>query len=222
MSSAKAFAQSLQCRLHHRLFDRRADRQLGIDASGLHPPEELRLAGVNAPHAVEYFATPTLVFRRALAALAIDPRRFVFIDYGCGKGRVLLQAARLPFRRVEGIELSATLHDAAVANIAHAKIAAPALVHHLDATEYVLPSAPLVLYFFNPFGAPVLGQVLRRIEASLRDAPREAYAIYVNAEHARCFATTAWAPLPRSTLSCALDRLISPWPVALYRYALTG
>src|SRR5262249_42120032 len=151
-----------------------------------HRPEELKLAGANAQHAVEYFATPTIVFRRALAALHIDPRRFVFVDYGCGKGRVLLQAARLPFQRVEGIELSAALHDAAVANIAQAKLKAPARVHHMDAVEYEPPAVPLVLYFFNPFGAPVLGQVLRRVEASLRAAPREVYAIYVNAEHARC------------------------------------
>ncbi len=222
MTLARTIAQSLQCRVHYRVFDRWGDRRLGIDASGLHKPGELALDGDNARYAVEYFGTPALLFQHALASLEIEPERFVFVDFGCGKGRALLLAAERPFRRVEGIELSRQLHCAARANIERAEargaLRAPVVVHRQDAVEYRLPRQPLVLYFFNPFAAPVMAQVLAKVEASLQQAPREIYAIYVNCVHAACFeARRRWQVLPRSAWARALDGLLSPWPIALYR-----
>ena len=174
--------RGVQCRVHYRIFDRWADRRLGIDASGLHRPDELRLRGGNARHAVEYFGTPALVFRRAISG--IDPRRFTFVDFGAGKGRVLLLAAARPFLRVEGIELADELHREAVRNVARARerglMRAPIITHHQDAAAYELPPEPLVLYLFNPFGAPVLDRVLDNVERSLRRSPRAIYAIYVS------------------------------------------
>jgi SAM-dependent methyltransferase len=211
----------IQCGVHHRVFDRRADRRLGIDASGLHRPEDLALRGGNAKHAVEYFGTPALVFRRALSG--IDPRFSTFVDFGAGKGRVLLLAAERPFLRVEGIEFAEDLHREATRNIerAHGTLRAPVIAHYQDATAYELPPEPLVLYFFNPFGAPVLERVLDNVERSLFRAPREVCAIYVNPEQAHCFESRAhWRRLARSRWDRMLDRLVSPWPIAIYR-ALT-
>lgn len=37
----------------------------------------------------------------------------VFVDFGSGMGRVVLQAARYPFRKVIGVEISETLHSIA-------------------------------------------------------------------------------------------------------------
>ena len=215
--------RGVQCRAHYRIFDRWADRSLGIDASGLHRPEELRLRGGNARHAVEYFGTPALVFRRAISG--IDPRRFTFVDFGAGKGRALLLAAARPFLRVEGIELADTLHLEAERNIARAYerglMRAPVITHHQDAAAYELPPEPLILYLFNPFGAPVLDRVLDNVERSLRRSPRDIYAIYVNPEQAHCFETRPnWQRMPRTPWQRMLDRLVSPWPIAIYR-ALT-
>jgi hypothetical protein len=59
----------------------------------------LSLQGPNAEHSTEYIGTPTWVLSRALDRLQLDPRDFVFVDLGSGKGRVILRAATRPFRR---------------------------------------------------------------------------------------------------------------------------
>jgi hypothetical protein len=41
-----------------------------------------------------------------------------------------------------------------------------------DAATFDLPSAPLVLYFYNPFGVAVMQRVLDKIETSLAHEPR--------------------------------------------------
>jgi cyclopropane fatty-acyl-phospholipid synthase-like methyltransferase len=60
---------------------------------------------------------------RALDRLQLDPRDFVFVDLGSGKGRVILRAATRPFRRVEGVEFSEPLHRVALRNIDNARAA---------------------------------------------------------------------------------------------------
>lgn len=222
MHSARTIAYALQDRVHFHLFDRWNDRRLGIDAAGMHSPDELSLKGENAAYAVEYFATPTWIFRRLVDSLPIDPWHFVFVDYGCGKGRVLALAAERPFLRVEGVELSEDLHRAAESNIAKAQrngaLRAPVVVHHRDATEYELPREPLVIYLFNPFGEQVIARVLDKIEASLRDTPRDAYVVYVNAVHRDCLERRSFLrELPRSPWTRALERLMMRWPSAIYR-----
>jgi hypothetical protein len=96
--------------LHRHLLDRWQDWLLGIDASGRHWPSELSLQGPNAEQSTEYIGSPTWVLSRALDRLQLNPRDFVFVDLGSGKGRVILRAATRPFRRVEGMEFSEPLH----------------------------------------------------------------------------------------------------------------
>jgi SAM-dependent methyltransferase len=220
--SARTIAYALQDRVHFHLFDRWTDRRLGIDTAGMHSPAELSLKDENAAHAVEYFATPTWIFQRLVNSLPIDPWHFVFVDYGCGKGRALALAAERPFLRVEGVELSEDLHRVAESNIAKARrsgaLRAPVVVHHRDATEYELPREPLVIYLFNPFGKPVIAHVLDKIESSLRHAPRDAYVVYVNTVHRDCFARRSFLQeLPRSPWTRRMEQLMMRSPSAIYR-----
>ena len=53
-----------------------------------------------------------------MAAIDYDFSRLTFVDYGAGKGRVLLLASEHPFAAVGGIEFAEELHDDAVMNIA--------------------------------------------------------------------------------------------------------
>jgi hypothetical protein len=138
-----------------------------------------------------------------------------------GKGRVILRAGARPFRRVEGVEFSEPLHRLAIGNIASAEAAghlrAPVVSRNLDATTYELPRENLVLYSFSPFGKKVMQQFAVRLLASLRAQPRECYFIYLNPQHPECLGD-AFEPLPPSKRQAALDRLISPWPLQIYRY----
>ena len=112
---------------------------------------------------------------------------FTFVDYGAGKGRVLMLAAEHPFRAVIGVEFSPELCEVANANLDKLSSAAVRAGRVecvcADAAAYLPPSTPLVCYFYNPFGPTVLQAVIDRLAASMREQPREIFLVYVHPEH---------------------------------------
>ena len=69
---------------------------------------DIALSG-NALHAVAYEPSPYHITTKIIQKLSIDHTRFSFLDFGSGKGRVLLIACQLPFKSVIGIEFSQDL-----------------------------------------------------------------------------------------------------------------
>jgi tRNA1(Val) A37 N6-methylase TrmN6 len=114
----------------------------------------------------------------------VDYGKFVFIDFGCGKGKVLLLAAELPFKQIIGVELSSELICVAAENLkSYVRRTRMSNVFHLncmDASEYRIPHEPAIFYFYNPFRAEVMRKVLENIRGSLAAAPREIYLVYLN------------------------------------------
>lgn len=143
-----------------------------------------------------YQPTDPALFREMLANLKIDFGKFVFIDIGSGKGRVLLMAADYPFRRVIGIELLPELHRVAQENISQYKsgsqqyFAIKALCG--DAREFTFPPEPLVLYLFNPLPESGLVKLLTNLERSLRENPRLTFVLYHNPLLEQVLAQCAW------------------------------
>jgi SAM-dependent methyltransferase len=115
---------------------------------------------------------------------ASDFRDFTFIDLGCGKGRTLLMASDYPFRKIIGVELLPALHQIAVQNLRQYKSASQKCfaleANCADATTYVLPEGPLVLYLFNPFPESGMRQVAANLEETLRAHSRPVYVLYHN------------------------------------------
>lgn len=152
-------------------------------------PEGKPLAAVSNSHQnFEYLPTRPETIRKLLNSLPInDFSTYTFIDFGSGKGRVLLLAAELPFARVQGVELSPELHARAVKNIRSARAlrrrAATIESTTQDATEYELPDTDLVLYFANPFGPAVMRTVLGRVDASWRARNRDILLIFYFLEY---------------------------------------
>lgn len=144
------------------------DRRLGVDTRGY---ADLR-----------YEPTPADVFHEMIAKIPFDPRDFVFVDFGSGKGKVLMLAAQYPFRRVVGVELWEDLHRIALDNLKsfrkRAHCAAEVTSVRMDAGDFPLPDTPLVLYFFNPFPEAVLTRVLSNLRESLARAPRRVYVLF--------------------------------------------
>ena len=105
----------------------------------------------------------------------------VFVDFGSGKGRVLLQAARYRFGRVIGVEISEALNEVARANIAsrreRLRCGAIELVT-ADASEYEIPDSMTVGYFYYPFVGETFRRVIDNIVASLDRNPRRVRLIY--------------------------------------------
>jgi len=127
-------------------------------------------------------------FREMLDALAqhshLNFRDFTFLDLGSGKGRTLLMASDYPFQRILGVELLPTLHQIAQENLRAYKndsqrcFALESVC--ADATTFLFPEEPLVIYLFNPLGEPALRRVVSKLEQSVRANPRPVYVLYYN------------------------------------------
>lgn len=206
----------------HVTLDMWQDRRLGIDTSGQIEPTELQSAGPNARLSYVYRATPHAVLSLAFWFLNVDPSRFTFIDFGSGKGRVVARAARYRFITAIGVEFSRLLHPIALRNLSHAhakgSLRAPTRLYNEDVTQFALPTSPLVLFNFNSFQRPVLRKLLRNLDESFRVLPRDCYFIYLNPKDGDCIEElSALREVPFSTLSKLIIRVLSPWPLKIYR-----
>ena len=158
------------------LSDRLFDLLHGTDTAGAVEPADMTVVGPHRDRGVRYQLTRPWAFRRLLRRLDL-PAGEVFIDIGCGKGRVLMLAREFGFRKIVGIEYAPALCAIAQRNVAAAD--APRLVIHCcDAVDYDFAEGETVIYLFNPFDGVVLGKMLERLEASLRRDPRKAWLIY--------------------------------------------
>jgi SAM-dependent methyltransferase len=141
-------------------FDTRHD----VDTDGEIPISQLGMPADIADRAERYMPSDEHVLEVAVAFAGIDPARFSFVDLGCGKGRVLIMAAQLRFRRLIGVEIVPALADIARANLARLGVAAEVLTD--DAARFVFPPGPVVLFLFNPFKAATIGAVIEALRAA--------------------------------------------------------
>lgn len=187
--------------------DRAFDIRFGTDTSGRVESENLGFADSEAnANAILYLPSPDHVTRWMVSAVGIDHQQFAFIDLGCGKGRVVVVASEFPFRRVIGVDLSATLVALAANN---ARIIAqrypqrpPIEANVADAALYAFPDLPLLLHLYHPFKSAILARVLVNLKASVEAAPRRvvvAYLLYAAAadEVLATFSVHSWLPLVR-------------------------
>ncbi|HXY01937.1 MAG TPA: class I SAM-dependent methyltransferase [Terriglobales bacterium] len=131
-----------------------------------------------------YQPTDPALFHEMMDKLDIDFRRFVFVDIGSGKGRVLLMAADYPFRTIIGIELLPDLNQVAQENIRRYKNDSQRCfeIETLcgDAREFVFPSESLIVFLFNPLPEVGLANLLANLERSVKDDPRPVFLLYHN------------------------------------------
>src|SRR5258708_14922396 len=138
---------------------------------------QMSVVGPTVALANRYQPTPPGVLKRIIADLSIPYDKYVFIDYGSGKGRTLLIAAKFPFKHVIGVEFAFELHSVASENIRRVRN----LRRHchsvdsvcVDAIEYTVPNEPAVIYFFYPFSSSLVCRVLDNLRASLSACPRD-------------------------------------------------
>jgi SAM-dependent methyltransferase len=133
------------------------------------------------PDRLPYISSPWHTLPRALRHVEVSDRD-TFIDFGCGKGGVVHQAAKRPFRRVIGVEISPVL-----AEIARTNLAARRRQHRCrnveivvsDVAEYSVPDDLTIGYLFHPVVNETLDALLRSIVDSIDRRPRPVRLIYV-------------------------------------------
>src|SRR5208283_1751956 len=128
----------------------RFDRRFRVDTAQA-PGQSVHGAGENHP----YFPTKIAIFREIFSRLPLPYEQFTFVDLGSGKGRVLLLASDLPFKRIIGVEFSSELHEVAARNIQNyrnpARRSKEIQSVCADATAYPLPDGHVLIFLFNPF-----------------------------------------------------------------------
>ena len=172
-------------RLLRRTAEALLDRRWRIETAGRGGLGEL---GPQAGENRGYEPTGWLDLQRILGRLEVGPED-VFLDLGCGKGRVLLHAARRPYRRVIGVELSEQFSVAARRNLAarRSRLRCDDVeVVTADVRDYRIPDDVTVVYVFNAFTGATFDAVIAQLLASVDRRPRAVRVIYLNPrEHDR-------------------------------------
>jgi SAM-dependent methyltransferase len=125
--------------------------------------------GANIEFATHYEPTPVDEAEQLLSLVPIAPERAAFIDLGSGMGRVVLLAARRPYRQIVGVEISPALHEVARENLGRVdrtrlRCRDIRLVRR-DAARYAFPAGDLVVYMYNPFRSVVLERIVGKLAA---------------------------------------------------------
>lgn len=149
------------------------DTQYGVDTSGL-------IGGVHLashhPHDIfttAYCAIPPSRLQAMLDRwLATPPQlplsQYTFIDIGCGKGRAVMLASKLPFKEVIGVELNPILAQTSTANLkiwqSAGQPTCPTSIIHHDATTFTLPATPCLIYLYNPFSISIMQKLIQHLD----------------------------------------------------------
>jgi SAM-dependent methyltransferase len=161
---------------HTERLDRILDRGLGTAHDAFFP---------NAPDwggAASYVAGPTPwhVLPRALHRIGASDHD-VFVEFGCGKGRVVHQAAKRPLKRVIGVEIVPE-----VAGFAQSLVAAHQDKYRCrnveivacDAAQFRVPDDLTIAYHAYGFPEKTLDVVLQNLIESIERSPRLVRFIY--------------------------------------------
>jgi SAM-dependent methyltransferase len=182
-----------------------AGRVLLYSADG--PPEA-------NPLYLDYQPTPVRTMRALLRQLDADMGASTFVDFGSGKGRVLLIASEFSFTRVMGVEFDEKLHRTACRNISafRGRRQCQDVSSVLGrAEEFAVPSGDLVLYFFHSFEAAIMERILHNVVRSYRENPRRILLLLFRPSHAhlveRCpeFRRLPVQPLPYDVVRLSSD-----------------
>lgn len=119
-----------------------------------------------------------LAFDRIMSNFAISAEDAI-IDFGCGKGGILISLSKYPFSRITGVEISPELVVIARENIRKLRIG-NIDIQCCDAADFCQLDVYNYFYFFDPFPCVVMAEVLRNIGQSLAKKPREVTLIYLN------------------------------------------
>lgn len=160
------------------------DHQYGVDTYRNVPLSDLKIKDQSIAYGRRY--QPVLVSHLKEILRKVDPKPTdVLVDFGSGKGRVLLISSLYPFKRVVGVEFSQELCTIAEQNVEifkRGKDVCPIEVHCIDAAAYRIDPEENVLFFFNPFDTVIMNQVINNIESSHAEHPRKIKIVFINLE----------------------------------------
>ncbi|MFC1843891.1 class I SAM-dependent methyltransferase [Thermodesulfobacteriota bacterium] len=119
-----------------------------------------------------------LAFDRIMANFDITPNDAI-VDFGCGKGGILISLSKYPFSKITGVEIDPALVEIAEENIRKLSLK-NVEIKYCDAAAFKQLNDYNYFYFFDPFPCVVMQEVLGNIEKSIHEHPRKVTIIYLN------------------------------------------
>ena len=186
----------------------RRERQYGISTAKRISNQDL---GRSKTDYACYSATEYETFEKVMQHVPVRKDQDVFVDVGSGKGRIVILAARYPFKKVIGVELYQALNEIARENIqaALANLTCKDIeIVETPAEEWVVPPEVNCFFFFNPFKGKTLVTFMSHIRESLKAAPRKITIIYIrpNLFFEKDVAWQEWLD-KKVEFSCAEDKV---------------
>jgi SAM-dependent methyltransferase len=153
----------------------------GTDTIEIIELDKLDITSENKRFGMRYEVTRARPLRKLLRVLDL-PKSGVLVDFGSGKGRVLMIAAEYGFRKVVGVEFSRQLCDTARKNLVkfQNKLVRdlPVEILEMDVVDYEVRPDENIFFLFNPFDVGIVDTVVGNIAKSLEQDPRRAWLIY--------------------------------------------
>jgi predicted RNA methylase len=121
----------------------------------------------------------------------------VFIDIGCGAGRVIFFIAAQNLKKVIGVELNEELIDAARQNYRALKLRnSPVEIVCADAAVFNMDEGT-IFFMYNPFGYKTLRKVVANIKKSIEASPRKIRIVYYGLWHRHLLDDEDWLELEK-------------------------
>jgi SAM-dependent methyltransferase len=147
------------------------DRVAGIETTGYITAENL---GLDRNEAFDYRAAGWRSLQAILKRGDVTPDD-VFVDFGCGKGRVLYLAGFYPFKEIIGVDLSRAVVAQAQRNLRKLR---QVRVEVANAADWPIPDDLTFAFFHNPFPNVIFERVIENVMGSLTRRPRRFRVIY--------------------------------------------
>jgi len=149
-----------------------------------------KIESSNLSHASIYQGSNYFIIEKAFEYLKNEHANNNILDFGSGKGRIMVVAAHYGFKNISGIDFSESLCREAEYNIEKTKLLFPETNFKIicsDAANYKIENETNVFFFFNPFDEVVMLKVVKNILSSLKEHERKIYVIYANPVHKEIF-----------------------------------
>lgn len=153
------------------------DNILNIHTTGVHEPNDPSLFDYNRTESTEY-----RVLNRLFKDYSVQSSDRL-VDFGAGKGRVLFYIHyyhNIPVTGIEMNDLSFTdLEQNKVSYFSeHQGVEDEITIIKGLVEDYEIKSEDTIFYFFNPFSIKIFKYVMKSIQRSLKDHPRQADIIF--------------------------------------------
>ena len=160
------------------------DYKFGLDTSSDVELDNLVFISENKKEGENYGTISPLLFNKIMRTIPIGTDD-VFIDFGSGKGRILLLASQFGFCKIKGVEFSPELNIIAQNNILKWMRYFPNTKGKFQLIEsdvllYKFNHTENILYLYNPFSDVILIPLLQNIQKSIKYYERQIFIVYVN------------------------------------------